>query len=545
MVRHRNLRRYLVGFDTSTLPQIFTDCLVIGGGVAGLRVALEVAEAGPDVRVTLATKTELLESNSYYAQGGIAAVTDPVEDSPEKHRADTLATACGLADEAIVEMVVGEGPDRIRDLIDWGTPFDRDGDALSLTREGGHSARRILHASGDSTGREISQTMAAQARVQSRIVLRERTYTIDLLTGDTGEVLGALLWTAATGLTVCWARFTVLASGGAGRLYRESTNPETATGDGMAIAYRAGAELEDLEFVQFHPTTLYIAGASRALISETVRGEGGRLLDRNGTRFMPEYHADAELAPRDVVSRAIVRQMARTDSTNVYLDLRHLKAEHLYARFPFIRTICRDFDIDIARDLIPVRPAAHYTIGGVRVDGDGRTSLPRLYACGEVSCTRLHGANRLGSNSLLEGLVFGYRAGRRIVEQLAVGNGTSRPPRLQFTVAHSDRTVLDVDDVQNSLRAIMWRNVGIERDARHLAETEEIIEFWQSYVLDKEFADPRGWQLQNMLTLARLVARSANQRQESRGTHFRTDFPERDDAHWQHHIVRSVASASA
>ncbi|NLX59060.1 MAG: L-aspartate oxidase [Phycisphaerae bacterium] len=545
MVRHRNLRRYLVGFDTSTLPQIFTDCLVIGGGVAGLRVALEVAEAGPDVRVTLATKTELLESNSYYAQGGIAAVTDPVEDSPEKHRADTLATACGLADEAIVEMVVGEGPDRIRDLIDWGTPFDRDGDALSLTREGGHSARRILHASGDSTGREISQTMAAQARVQSRIVLRERTYTIDLLTGDTGEVLGALLWTAATGLTVCWARFTVLASGGAGRLYRESTNPETATGDGMAIAYRAGAELEDLEFVQFHPTTLYIAGASRALISETVRGEGGRLLDRNGTRFMPEYHADAELAPRDVVSRAIVRQMAKTDSTNVYLDLRHLKAEHLYARFPFIRTICRDFDIDIARDLIPVRPAAHYTIGGVRVDGDGRTSLPRLYACGEVSCTRLHGANRLGSNSLLEGLVFGYRAGRRIVEQLAVGNGTSRPPRLQFTVAHSDRTVLDVDDVQNSLRAIMWRNVGIERDARHLAETEEIIEFWQSYVLDKEFADPRGWQLQNMLTLARLVARSANQRQESRGTHFRTDFPERDDAHWQHHIVRSVASASA
>ncbi len=544
MVRHRNLRRYLVGFDTSTLPQIFTDCLVIGGGVAGLRVALEVAEAGPDVRVTLATKSELLESNSYYAQGGIAAVTDPVEDSPEKHLADTLATACGLADEAVVEMVVREGPDRIRELIDWGTPFDRDGDALSLTREGGHSARRILHASGDSTGREISQTMAAQARVQPRIVLRERTYTIDLLTGDTGEVLGALLWTAATGLTACWARFTVLASGGAGRLYRETTNPETATGDGMAMAYRAGAELEDLEFVQFHPTTLYIAGASRALISETVRGEGGRLLDRNGTRFMPDYHPDAELAPRDVVSRAIVRQMAKTDSTNVYLDLRHLKAEHLYARFPFIRTICRDFDIDIARDLIPVRPAAHYTIGGVRVDSNGRTSLPRLYACGEVACTRLHGANRLGSNSLLEGLVFGYRAGRHIVEQLAVGNGTSRPPRLQFSVAHSDRTVLDVDDVQNSLRAIMWRNVGIERDARHLAETEEIIEFWQSYVLDKEFADPRGWQLQNMLTLARLMACSANQRQESRGTHFRTDFPERDDAHWQHHIVRSLASAS-
>ncbi|MBN2582717.1 MAG: FAD-binding protein, partial [Planctomycetes bacterium] len=318
----------------------------------------------------------------------------------------------------------------------------------------------------------------------------------------------------------------------------------TATGDGMAIAYRAGAELEDLEFVQFHPTTLYIAGASRALISETVRGEGGRLVDRNGTRFMPEYHPDAELAPRDIVSRSIVRQMAKTDSTNVYLDLRHLKAERLYSRFPFIRTICRDFDIDIARDLIPVRPAAHYTIGGVRVDADGLSSLPRLYACGEVACTRLHGANRLGSNSLLEGLVFGYRAGRQIAAQLSGGNGAARPPRLQFTVDRSDRTVLDVADVQNSLRAVMWRNVGIERDAHHLGETEEIIEFWQSYVLDKEFDGPQGWQLQNMLTLARLMARAASRREESRGTHFRRDFPERDDAHWQKHIDLSLASAT-
>lgn len=543
MVQQRSLRRYLVGFDTATLPQIFTDCLVIGGGVAGLRAALQVAEAGSDVRVTLATKSELLESNSYYAQGGIAAAVDPEGDSPDKHKADTLATACGLADLGVVEMVVREGPDRIRELIDWGTPFDREGDRLALTREGGHSARRILHASGDSTGREITQTMAAQVRVHPRIAIRERTFSIDLLTGDGGAVRGALLWNSSSGLTVCWARFTVLAAGGAGRLYRETTNPETATGDGMAMAYRGGAELEDLEFVQFHPTTLYIAGASRALISETVRGEGGRLVDRNDYRFMGDYHADGELAPRDIVSRAIVRQMAKTDSTNVYLDLKHLSAEKLYARFPLIREICRDFDIDIARDLIPVRPAAHYTVGGVRTDAEGLTTLPRLYACGEVACTHLHGANRLGSNSLLEGLVFGHRVGRCIAAQIAGANAGGRPPRLGFTVDRSDRTVLDVADVRNSLRAVMWRNVGIERDQRHLAETEEIIEFWQSYVLDKEFDDPQGWQLQNMLLLARLITRSARQRQESRGTHFRGDFPERDDATWQKHIVRSVATA--
>ena len=539
MVRQSHLRRYLVGFDTTALPQVFTDCLVIGGGVAGLRAALEVTSNGMDRRVMLVTQVELLESNSYYAQGGIAAAIDP-EDSPEKHAADTMATGCGLADLEVVDAVVREAPEQIERLIVWGTPFDREGDELSLTREGGHSARRILHAAGDSTGREITQAMAAQVRVNPRIMLRERTVVVDLLTGERDEVLGALLWQAATGLTACWARYTVLATGGAGRLYRETTNPETATGSGMAMAYRAGADLADLEFVQFHPTTLYIAGASRALISETVRGEGGRLLDRNGLRFMPEYHADAELAPRDVVSRAIVRQMAKTDSTNVYLDLRHLPKEHLYARFPLIRQICQDFDIDIARDLIPVRPAAHYTIGGVRVDLNGRSTLPRLYACGEAACTGLHGANRLGSNSLLEGLVYGHRAGADIAQRLAGETASLQPARLKFTVARSERTLLDVDDVRNSLRAVMWRNVGIERDQRHLAETEEIIEFWQSYVLDKEFTDPKGWDLQDMLTLARLVTRSARERTESRGTHFRGDFPNRDDAHWLRHITRSI-----
>ena len=539
MGRNGNLRRYLVGFDTGSLPQIFTDCLIIGGGVAGLRVAMEVASGGSERRVTLVSQSDLLESNSYHAQGGIAAAID-ADDSPEKHAEDTFATGCGLSAADVVEMVVGEAPSQIGQLIEWGTPFDRDGDRLALTREGGHSARRILHAAGDATGREITQAMAAQVRVNPRIFIRERTYAVDLLTADDGQTLGALLWQAATGLTVCWSRYTVLASGGAGRLYRETTNPVTATGSGMAMAYRAGAELADLEFVQFHPTTLYIAGASRALISETVRGEGGRLVDRNGTAFMPQYHADAELAPRDVVSRAIIRQMVRTESTNVFLDLRHLPKEHLYARFPLIRRICQDFDIDIARDLIPVRPAAHYVVGGAVVDTDGLTSLPRLYACGEVACTGLHGANRLGSNSLLEAVVYGARAGQAIGKALAGETSPGQQAQLRFTVDRSERTLLDVADVRNSLRAVMWRNVGIERDERHLAETEEIIDFWQSYVLDKEFVEPEAWDLQNMLTLARLVAASARERTESRGTHFRTDHPERDDTHWQRHITRSI-----
>jgi L-aspartate oxidase len=543
MVKHRNLRRYLVGFDSSSLPQIFTDCLIVGGGVAGLRAALEVAANGPDLRVTIAAKSELRESNSFYAQGGVAAAIDP-DDSPARHAADTLAAGCGLSDDEVVNLVCREAPERVRELVAWGTPFDREGDELALTREGGHSARRILHAAGDATGREITQTLMAQVRVNPRILVRERTFAIDLLTDDGGQCVGALLWTAPAGLTVCWSRQTILATGGAGQLYRETTNPLVATGDGLAIGYRAGAELVDLEFVQFHPTTLYIAGASRALVSETARGEGGRLVDRNGQRFMPDYAPDAELAPRDVVARSIVRQMAQTDSTCVYLDLRHLPRERLYARFPYIREICSSFDIDIARDLIPVRPAAHYMIGGLRVDLQGRTTLARLYACGECASTGLHGANRLGSNSLLEALVYGHRAGRDIVAALQGETAPLQPRRTRFAVDPSDRTVLDIADVRNSLRAVMWRNVGIERDQRHLRETEEIIEFWQSYVLDKEFDEPAGWELQNMLTLSRLVSRSALERAESRGTHFRTDFPERDDAHWQKHLARSFKTAA-
>lgn len=333
-----------------------------------------------------------------------------------------------------------------------------------------------------------------------------------------------------------WAQAVVLATGGLGQVYRETTNPRVATGDGFALAYRAGAVLTDVEFVQFHPTTLYVAGASRALISETLRGEGGVLRNQRGERFMPKYHDLAELAPRDVVSRSIVQEMQATGDTKVYLDLTHLSAEHLQARFPMIWQLCQSFDIDISKDLIPVRPSAHYMVGGVRTDHDAATSIQRLYAVGEVACTGLHGANRLGSNSLLEGLVFGRRAGQAVRRCLT--NGAVRLPlrAVRSVLTAPTRGQIDLTDVANSLRSLMWRAVGIERQEPHLETAEETIDFWCGYVMDKEFMDPSGWEIQNMLTVAKLLVHSARVRTESRGVHYRTDYPEPDDAHWLRHL---------
>jgi L-aspartate oxidase len=533
MRKHPQVRRYLTAFDTARLPQVFTDVIVLGSGVAALRAALEVA---PAFQVTLLTKSRLTESNSFYAQGGIAAAVEP-SDTVESHMADTLATGCGLCDEAVVRQVVGAAPDCVRELIDWGADFDKIDGRISVGREGGHSAPRILHARGDETGKEITTTLLKRLEAAESVDVREETYAIDLLTSD-GAVVGVLAWQPTQGLIILRARRTVLATGGLGRIYRETTNPEVATGDGLAMAYRAGAVLADMEFIQFHPTTLYIAGATRHLISETVRGEGGRLVDKAGRQFMPDYHAMGDLAPRDVVSRAIIAHMRATGATHVFLDLTHFGKDGR-KRFPGIAKACAQFDIDIARDMIPVRPSAHYMIGGARVDAAGRTSLPNLYACGEVSSTGLHGANRLGSNSLLEGLVYGKLAGRRIVEELSGGNGRGSPERISADVSHSTRGQLHVPDVRDSLRSIMWRNVGIVRVQEDLAEAEALIEFWQSYVLDKVFDQPAGWELQNMLTLGRLMAHSALVRTETRGVHYRSDHPDRDDAAWQKHVLVS------
>jgi L-aspartate oxidase len=535
-------RRYLIPFKAARLPQQFTDVLVIGGGVAGLRAAIAAADAGADV--LLLTKDTIDQSNTWYAQGGIAAVLQPA-DSYESHVADTEKGGAGLCDHAAVEVVISEGPQRVLELLNWGVHFDKDpakAHGLAFTLEGGHSFARILHAYGDATGKELAQTLIRTVRARESIRISERTFVIDLIT-DEGRCVGALAMLDGN-VHVIWARRTVLASGGAGQLYRESTNPKIATADGHAMAYRAGATLQDMEMVQFHPTTLYVAGSSRALITEAVRGEGAYLLDRNGYRFMPDYHPMAELAPRDVVSQAIVEQIRKTHFTHVFLDVRHLPTAQFRERFPQLALLTDEFSIDVSKDLIPVHPAAHYMIGGVDADLLGRSTLPALYAIGEAGCSGLHGANRLGSNSLLEGLAFGARAGLDAA-QAARQETVQFPRNLEHKVNPSVRTELDVNDVQSSLRSVMWRNVGIERTGDRLEETREIVAFWSRYVMDKTF-DPAtvsrdaaivGWELQNMLTVCSLITAAALARTESRGAHYRLDFPDRDDAHWRLHLL--------
>ncbi len=525
-------RRYLVNVDSTSTNQLFTDCLVIGAGVAGLRAAIEAAES---LKVIVVCKGQVEDSNTWNAQGGIASVLE-AEDTFESHVADTLKTGCGICDQEVVELVIRRGPELVKQLLSWGAEFDRKDGRLDVTREGGHSRARIAHAHGDETGRIIAQTLIKQARQLPNIRIIEGFYAIDLLTDDDNRCVGLIGCDGRSGPQIIWSPNTILASGGAGRLYRETTNPEVATGDGIALAYRAGAVLRDLEFVQFHPTTLYIAGASRALITETLRGEGALLLDNKGRRFMKDYHESAELAPRDIVSRAILSQMRKTEATHVYLDVRHFDKEFFAKRFPLINELINSFDIDITNDLIPVRPSAHYMVGGVKTDTSARTSIDNLYACGEVASTGLHGANRLGSNSLLEGLVFGKIAGQAVLECTEAGASQTKRPVIEYQIPHSDRTRLDTEDVRNSLRALMWRNVGITRIDTPLTEAQEIIRFWQRYVMDKVFDSPEDWECQNMLTVSLLIAQAAQQRCESRGTHFRRDFPDIDDKNFKEHI---------
>jgi len=528
------LRRYLVDIDSISTNQLFTDCLIIGAGIAGLRAAIEIADHR---NIILVCKDRLENSNTYKAQGGIASVLGK-DDSFESHIADTLKTGCGICDHEVVDLVVRQGPELVQQLLDWGAEFDLIDGRIATTLEGGHSRPRIAHAHGDETGRIIAQTLIEKVKHSPDIRILENFYVIDLLTDPDNRCVGIIGLDKDRGPQIIWAAKTILATGGIGQLYRETTNPIVATADGIAMAYRAGAVLRDLEFVQFHPTTLYVAGASRALITETLRGEGALLLDAKGHRFMPEYHEAAELAPRDVVSRAILAQMRKTESTHVYLDVRHFDKEYFAKRFPLINDLLENFDIDIKHDLIPVRPSAHYMIGGVKTDLLGRTTIENLYACGEVASTALHGANRLGSNSLLEGLVFGKIAGEHIAQTGAEAASLS-PPRIRYQIPHSDRTRLDTADVRNSLRALMWRNVGITRSEKPLAEAQEIIRFWQRYVMDKVFDNPQGWECQNMLTVALLMAQAAQARRESRGVHFRRDFPQTDDEQFRKHIETS------
>ncbi len=532
------LRRYLTNIDSASAQQLFTDCLVIGSGIAGLRAAIEAAQT---CNVTIACKGSLKDSNTWKAQGGIASVLEEA-DTFEAHIKDTLKTGCGLCNEEIVDLVVRGGPELIKQLLTWGTEFDLIDGRVAATFEGGHSYPRVAHAHGDETGRMIAEALIRKVKENPRIRILENFYSIDLLTnGENGNsCTGIIGLDKAKGTQIIWAINTILATGGAGRIYRETTNPDVATGDGIAMAYRAGAVLRDLEFVQFHPTTLYIAGATRALISETLRGEGAILVDNQGRKFMKEYHESAELAPRDVVSRAILSQMRKTEATHVYLDVRHFGKKFFNERFPFISELLESFDIDINHDLIPVRPSAHYMIGGVKTDSSARTSVENLYACGEIASTGLHGANRLGSNSLLEGLVFGKIAGNLAAQDINARTASQKHPLINYQIPQSGRTRLDTDDVRNSLRSLMWRNVGITRTEQPLLEAQEIIRFWQRYVMDKVFDTPEGWECQNMLTASLLMAQAAQKRCESRGVHYRMDYSQTDDKNFNKHIEISA-----
>ena len=530
--------RYLVPFHPKHIPHHFVDVLIIGGGIAGMRATMAI---DPKLSALVVTKDRLQESNSSYAQGGIAGVMSP-DDRIENHMADTIAAGGDLCDPEVVEMVIREAPAHIRQLIEWGTVFDRDGEKILLGREGGHSHNRIAHAMGDATGQEIMRAMILRAREELGAQIWQNTFTIDLLTHD-GQCRGALVWNKHHGRTFLWAKQTILCTGGAGQVFRETTNPLVATGDGHAIAYRAGAELLDMEFMQFHPTVLYIAGSSRSLITEAIRGEGALLLDANGKRFMPEYDERAELAPRDVVSQAINDRMQQTHHPCVYLDLSPLEPGRAKRRFPGIAKRCAEFGIDIAHDRIPVRPGAHYMIGGVKVDQTGCSTLPRLWASGEVTSSGLHGANRLASNSLLEGLVYGARAGEAASTAALTEADTFQAIPLENEPLPPHAEPLDLLDIRNSLKSLMWRAAGVSREGQSLREAAETIDAWCRYALPRQFTDPEGWELQNMLTVARVMIDAALLREESRGVHLRSDFPELDNLRWHRRqaAVRSRA----
>jgi len=542
-------RRYLIPFRASLLPQIFCDVLVVGGGVAGLRAAIAAADRAPvsgggePCDVIVVGKGQWNQSSTQWAQGGIAAVLSS-DDSIDDHVDDTLTAGAGLCDEPVVRRVVEDGPAVIEELLRWGMPLDRgDADALAMGREGGHSHHRIVHSDGDATGKALAATLVNRVRhaeVAEHVRLFDDCFVLDLITageGEGGRCLGAITHHHKYGLQMIWAKATILATGGAGQVYRETTNPGVSTGDGLAMAYRAGVELADLAFVQFHPTTLYVAGAGRSLITEAVRGFGGHLIDRDAHRFMPDYDPRAELAPRDVVSRSILEQMSQTGHTHVYLDVRHLGRDRFAERFPGIAKLLKQFDIDWGEAPIPVHPSAHYMIGGPRTNAHGLTSVAGLYACGEVCCSGLHGANRLASNSLLEGLVFGKACGEHARAAIhADPNGAPRPIKVVSDIRPSERSELDLDDVRRSLRSVMWRHVSIRREGDRLPEVEEMFDFWARYTLDKIFDERPGWETQNLLTVGALITRAARWRDESRGTHYRVDHPERRDAFRVHDL---------
>jgi L-aspartate oxidase len=505
------------------------DFLVVGAGVAGLRAAIELADAG---RVLVLAKRQVRDSATHFAQGGIAAALSD-EDEVSLHLQDTLVAGDGLCNVEAVRVLVEEGPPRIEELIEWGTQFDRNGTKLAFTREGAHSRNRVLHAQGDSTGQEILRALYAKAKTLQNISVLEFEMSSDLLV-EAGRVVGVSVIGDGGELQQIAASAVLLATGGLGQIYRNTTNPEVATGDGVAMAYLAGAEVSDMEFIQFHPTALYLKNAPRFLISEALRGEGAHLRNMDMDRFMSKYHALGDLAPRDVVARAIVHELEVIHSPEavVYLDLTHLKPDHVRQRFPRIYSTCLEFNIDITTEVIPIRPAAHYAMGGVRTDLSGQTNLPGLYVAGEAAATGVHGANRLASNSLLEGLVYGARAGQAMRDHLHESTSRLSPKRSASSNGPVDS---GIEDLIRQVRDTMWNKVGIVREGSGLREASEQLRSLQPRVGHP--GTRRAFEARNILTSALVVTRSAVAREESRGAHYRTDYPSHEDAKFLKHSV--------
>jgi L-aspartate oxidase len=525
--------RYLTSFDTESLPCEFYDAVIVGSGIAGVYTALSIPR---QAKVLIITKETIDINNSVLAQGGIAVSLDQ-NDSPDLHFKDTIYAGAGLCDENAVRALVNEAEENIATLCLYGVNFDRDEERrLSLTREAAHSMNRIIHT-GDATGKEVCDTLVRAVSGLDNVTIKERTFAIDILTED--NVCKGILTSNEDGseIKAYYAPAVICASGGYGRLYSKTTNPEVATGDGAALAYRAGAELMDLEFVQFHPTVLYHPENKSFLISEAVRGEGAVLRNNKGERFMPGYHKMAELAPRDVVSRAIFKEMKKTGAHNVFLDITHKDKNYLEQRFPTIFKTCLSYGIDISKDYIPVAPSQHYSMGGIKTDEWGRTRVKGFYAVGEAACTGIHGANRLASNSLLEGLVFGKRIGLQIAENFAeIKKHEGLKPAIK---ENKQRIHKDVDALGmiQKLQEIMNQDVGIARNKEGLSTALASISEMQEQLKGVEISGMLITEIKNMLTLSNMVVKAALLREESRGAHYRSDFPNLDDKNWQKNIV--------
>ena len=519
------------------------DFVVMGAGVAGLRAAIELARHG---EVLVVTKESLKESNTHYAQGGIAVAMEGDEDV-SLHLEDTIKAGDGLVYEPAAKALVSEGPIRVAELIEWGARFDREGNSpageLMRTREGAHSLPRILHASGDATGAEISRSLVAFASAHKRIQFAEWTMVTKLVT-ESGCIVGIELAPAGPDAQTKHARVAargvLIAAGGAGQVYSDTTNPAVATGDGIALALQAGADLADMEFYQFHPTAFYYHGAPRFLLSEALRGEGAYLINDRGERFMERYHPQLELAPRDVVARAIAHESIGDGGAAraVHLDMRHLTKINVHLRFPGISAFLANYSLDLARDPIPVRPAAHYLMGGIKTDLAGRTNLIGLYAAGEAACTGVHGANRLASNSLLEGLVFGARAAQSmLVDALPLEAIDISAPPAQALTSHEEE---QVETVIAELQQAMWVNAGLLRNATALRQGVSVQESCEAVLIKLAEAGKASRRLSEAQALARVahaILHSALARTESRGAHFRSDFPKRNDEQFQKHSV--------